>query len=253
MLTRTLFAAGVAAALVTAPAGAQGDAFDAASLESAIKGMRVYKARLADLAAMRVQYLNLQSRRADLSEKNAEQITAFTNRDGEYRECVATKLSEGKREKAQEMHRKVMSLASDPATLQKYTDANQRYLDAATKGDTAAANKALAEMMKLLGFDAKADTAAARAACGAAPRPPVVVAEIERMEKQTDTLAVRIRRAETAADEDGARAAGVSAVRFAQMRERLLSFAQNPGSFTGAEAALLAPRKAEIVELMKTP
>jgi hypothetical protein len=151
----------------------------------------------------------------------------------------------------QKMQEKVMGLASNPAAMQKYADASQAMSAAAQKGDTVAMAKASEEMMKALGFDLKADTVAATAACGGAPKRPAVVTEIETLERQADSLAMRLRRAETAADGDAARAASVAPSRFAEMRERLVTYANKPSFITGKEADLLAAHKAEIVALTK--
>jgi hypothetical protein len=146
----------------------------------------------------------------------------------------------------------MMSLANNPTVMQKYAEASQAASNAAMKGDTTAMKKATADMMKVLGFDLHADTVAATAACGGAPKAPAAVAEVETLERQADSLTVKLRRAENAAEGDAALAAGVVPARFAQMRERLETYANKPGFFTGKEAEVLAAHKAEIIALTKT-
>jgi hypothetical protein len=238
--------------LANAPlASAQmGEPFDAASLDNALKGMRVYKARMTDIVAMRVQYLNLQNRRNDATDKGTKDVETHQSNQSKFRDCLHEKLA-GDPARMQKMQEKVMSLASNPAAMQKYSEASQAMSNAAMKGDTVAMAKASAEMMKALGIDLKADTVAATAACGGAPKRPASVVEIEQLERQADSLTIRLRRAEIAAEGDAARAAGVAPSRFAEMRERLATYSGRPGLFQGKEADLLAAHKAEIVALTK--
>lgn len=237
-------------AFASSAAAQMGDPFDAASLENALKGMRVYKARMTDIVAMRVQYINLQNRRSDAHTKGEREINAFEGTQSKFRGCLGDKLSNDPA-RMQKMQEKVMSLANNPTAMQKYAEASQAASAAAMKGDTAAMAKASAELFKVLGLDLKADTVAATAACGGAPKRPAAVAEVEQLEKQADSLTIRLRRAENAAEGDAARAAGVTPSRFAEMRERLLTFAGSSAPFKGADAALLASRRAEITALMK--
>jgi hypothetical protein len=240
----------VAAALLlatgTSASAQMGEPFDAASLDKALAGMRVYKARMTDIVAMRVQYLNVQNRRSEATDKSAKDVEAYQNKQNEFRDCLHGKLANNPAQT-----QKMMAMASNPTAMQKYSEAIQAASAAAQKGDTVAMAKATAEAMKALGVDLKADSVAATAACGGAPKRPASVTEIEQLERQSDSLAIRVRRAETAAEGDAARAAGVAPSRFAEMRERLTTYANRPGFFQGKEAELLAPHKAEIVALAK--
>jgi hypothetical protein len=254
MLGRWTSIIAASALLTGAPAAhaQMGDPFDAASLDNALKGMRLYKSRMTDIVAMRVQYLNVQNRRSEAGSKGENDVNAYHQKQETFRECLRGKLSFNDPAFMQKMQEKVMGLASNPAAMQKYADASQAMSAAAQKGDTAAMAKASTEMMKSLGLDLKADTVAATASCGGVPKRPAVVAEIEQLERQADSLTIRLRRAETAADGDAARAAGVAPSRFAEMRERLATYASRPALFQGKEADLLAAHKTEIVALTKT-
>jgi hypothetical protein len=225
-----------------------GEPFDAVSLDNALKGMRVYKARMTDIVALRVQYLNVQNRRSEAADKGARDVEVYQENQNKFRDCLHEKLQAGMGRKVQE---KMMSISNNPAAIQKYTDALNAASAAAAKGDTAALARANADMMKAIGIDFKADTVAATATCGGAPKRPASIVEIEQLDRQSDSLAIRVRRAETAADGDASRAASVAPSRFAEMRERLTNYANRPGSFQGKEADLLAAHKAEIVALTK--
>ena len=113
--------------------------------------------------------------------------------------------------------------------------------------------KLSAQQEKLLGVDMKADTTAAEARCGKLPPPPAAIAEIERLRKQNEDVNRRLRSAESSADVDGARAAGVQPARFQQMRERLVTWVGKPNSLGSKEGDLLKGRKAEIEDVVKTP
>ncbi|HYV99402.1 MAG TPA: hypothetical protein VE967_18230 [Gemmatimonadaceae bacterium] len=231
---------------------ALGDPFDASSLDAALKGMRVYKTRTNDLAALRQQFLTVQNKRAELQNQNQRAIDAYESDASKIKSCISEQLSQSARANAGAIQQKAMSLATDATKMQQYSQIAQQAAAAAQKGDTAAMAKANADMMKLLGMDPHADTVAAQRKCGAVPARPAAMAEMDRLEKQSDTLSVRIRTGESTADIDAARAAGVTPAKFAQMRERLTSWLAKPGSFGAAETAVLKPRKAEIEDLTKT-
>jgi hypothetical protein len=242
------------------PAGSNaqiGDPFDAASLDVALKGMRVFKSRMTDVAAMRNQYLAAQNRRSALQEKNQRQIDEYESNHNTIRNCVSDYMSNNAQDQSKVAQQKMMSLMSDQAALMKfttdYTRISQEYANAISKGDTVTAYKSLAEMTKMLGIDPKADSAKAFARCGNFPRRPAAMDEMDQIGKQTDSLSTRLRTAETTADIDAARAAGVQPVRFAQMRERLSRYVANTPAFAGKEGDLLKGRRAEIEDLVKTP
>jgi hypothetical protein len=150
------------------------------------------------------------------------------------------------------MQQKMMTLVSDPKFAAEMARIGQAQQAAYAKGDTAAVRKLAEEQVKLYGIDEKADSVAAAAKCPLPP-PPAAVAEIERLGKQSDDLNTRIRTAESSADVDGARAAGVQPARFQQMRERLTTWASKPSSLGSKEGNLLNGRKKEIEDVVKTP
>lgn len=251
---RNALIASAFALVATTPALAQlGDPFTPATFESAMKGMKLMQTRSTELASLRTQYLNAQNRRSKVLEDNEAAITAYETNHDRIRECTREQLSTNSPERQQMLQQKMMAMMSDPVAANRFAQEYQRILEISSKAaqtnDTAAMNKANAELLKLYGIDAKADSAAAAAKCGALPRKPAPVLEAERQARIADSLATTIRRAESVADIDAARAAGVSPARFLQMRERLQTFLSKPSALTPAEIALLTPRKAEIQAL----
>lgn len=238
--------------LFAAPAFAQvSQPFDAATLDQALKGLRVYHARMTEIVAMRVQYLNAQNRRSQAGDKSQAEVDAYDNAKSKFDNCVSSKLNAQDPAKMAKMQEKVMAAMTNPANAQKYAELNQAMATAAGKGDTTAMKKATADLMKLIGMDPKADTVAAMSACAPAPRIPTAVAELKSLDHQVDSISVRLRKAENAVETEAAAAAGVTPTRFAQMRERLEMYVNKPSGFTGVEATILAAHKAEIATLTK--
>ena len=234
-----------------------GEPFDAASLDGAIKGMRVYRARLADVASLQKQYLVNQEKHSALTEKNQRQVNDYDEAKNKNHECFSDYKSANRRNSEELAQKKMMAMASDPAAYQTFIMEMGRIAQeqqaAVKKNDTVALKKLVEQQEKLLGIDAKADSLAAVAKCGPVPPPPAAVAEIERLGKLNDDLNGRIRAAESASDVDGARAAGVTPTRFQQMRERLSTWLSKPSSLGAKEGSLLNGRKKEIEEVVKTP
>jgi hypothetical protein len=204
-----------------------------------------------------MQYLDLQKRRSDLLDKNERAISDYRTNDSKIRECTSAFTDLQSPERQQIVQKKMMGMMSDANAISKfnmaYADAAQAYGAALQKNDSVAASKAYNDIMKLLGIDAKADSVAAAAKCGTPPRRPAALAEAEQLGKQTDDISARLRMAESSADIEAARAAGVQPARFAQMRERLTSYLSKPAAFPGKEGDLLKGRKAEIEDLTRIP
>jgi hypothetical protein len=229
-----------------------GEPFDAASLDGAIKGMKLYRSRLAEVAALQKQYLDAQQKRSALVDKNQKQLNDYDESRNKNRECVSNFNRATRPQREAAMQQKMMTLVSDPKFAAEMARIGQAQQAAYAKGDTAAVRKLAEEQVKLYGIDEKADSVAAAAKCPMPP-PPAAVAEIERLGKQSDDLNTRIRTAESSADVDGARAAGVQPARFQQMRERLTTWVSKPSSLGSKEGNLLNGRKKEIEDVVKTP
>jgi hypothetical protein len=253
-LLRALAPVAVALAIATPLHAQLGDPFTPATFESAMKGLKVMQARGNELAALRTQYLNAQNRRSKLLEDNERAIEAFEVNDRKVRDCTSEQLNSNSPERQQMLQQKMMAMMSDPVAANRFAQDYQRLLEISTKAaqanDTAAMAKANADILKLYGVDAKADSAAAAVKCGALPRKPAALLDADAQSRRADSLATTIRRVESLADIEAARAAGVDPARFLQMRERLQTFISKPSALTAQEIALLTPRKAEIQALL---
>jgi hypothetical protein len=234
-----------------------GDPFTAPSLDATLRGLKVYQSRVADAAALRQQFYNAQSQRGKLLTDNDGPVSAYREAEAKHRNCVSESIDENRPNQQEALQKKMMAMVSDPVALNKFSQEYTALLQAATQAaeakDTAASRRASEGLGKLMGADPTADTAAAMRKCGARPRPPAPVAEAARLEARVDSLSIRMRAAEGAADADGAKAAGVAVEKFRQMRERLETFLSKPSALLPAEVVLLGPRKAEIEAALKVP
>jgi len=242
------------------PAGTDdhiGEPFDAASLDNALAGMRAYKAKMNQVAAIQAQYLDNQKKRSALQESSGSAIRAYEENNSKNANCRVDFLAELRSGRGDPLQKKMQSLMSDPAAMQKFaiesSRLNQVIMAAQQKGDTNAVKAATRDLQKLAGVDEAADSVAAAKKCGAPSPRPAVLAQLDQMQQRSDDLSQQLRTAESASDTDGARAAGVPATRFAQMKERLTQFVNNGPAFGGKEGDLLKAHKSEIEKLVKTP
>jgi hypothetical protein len=162
--------------------------------------------------------------------------------------CQETFLSTLEDTRQEEFAKKAQQ---DPA---KYAASAQKFaLEIAplqAKGDMEAVQKAQIKwMQELMGVNFKADTAAAKAKCGTIPPKPVQFAQIDSLDGIAKKANVEARALEaTAADKGAAAAGGMPGNRFAQARERILTWFYDgaPAKYRFPETPLLAARKAEI-------
>jgi hypothetical protein len=174
--------------------------------------------------------------------------------------CVSEELNNVEQRHAQEMQQRFMGMTgvNTPAKtklMQDWTAAGQEAQQAAMANDTAAMRRAQEKMNKLMGVDARADSAKARATCHV-PAVPAWMRRADSLAAISDTLAVRARGIEGAGNAAAARAAEMTPEQFAMAAERAEGFvalqaAGNVGSgwvFTPIEEQALTAR---LVDLKK--
>ena len=230
-----------------------GDPFDAASLDAALKGMVVVKARQAELAALNKQYVDNQEKRTALVDKSARVIDEFEKKRESNDNCISQDISARTPEREAVAQQKAMAVMSDESTRDEYLKVATAMQGAVAKNDTASLRKLTASYMKMLGVDPQADSIIAFKKCGHPPALPASLIEAERMQNVMDGLGVKMRVVESSADADGARAANTTPAKFKQMRERLVTFSSSGSQWSSSEKALLNGRKAEIQNAVKTP
>ena len=153
-----------------------GDPFDAASLDAALKGMVVVKARQAELAALNKQYVDNQEKRTALVDKSARVIDEFEKKRESNDNCISQDISARTPEREAVAQQKAMAVMSDESTRDEYLKVATAMQGAVAKNDTASLRKLTASYMKMLGVDPQADSIIAFKKCGHPPALPAALA-----------------------------------------------------------------------------
>jgi len=197
---------------------------------------------------------------ATLNNQHSDDRSEWVNANGAAENCVSEELTNAEQRHQQEMQQRFMGMTgvNTPEKMkfmQDWTAAGQEAQQAAMASDTAALRRAQAKLNKLMGVDAHADSAKARAACHV-PAMPAWMRRADSLAAISDTLLVQARGAEGAASAAAARAAEMTPSQFAMAAERAEGFValqspRNVGSglvFTPIEEQALTAR---LVDLKK--
>jgi hypothetical protein len=197
---------------------------------------------------------------ANLNNQHSDDRSAWVNANGEAENCVSEDLNDAEQRHTQEMQQRFMGMTGvntpeKTKFMQDWTAMSQEVQQAVAANDTAAMRRARDKMNKLMGIDARADSAKARAKCHV-PAIPAWMRRADSLAAISDTLLVRARGAEGAASAAAARAAEMTPSQFAMAAERAEGFVAlrasgNVGSgyvFTAIEEQALTAR---IVDLKK--
>ena len=197
---------------------------------------------------------------ANINNQHSDDRAQWVNANGEAENCVSEELNNVEQRHTQEMQQRFMGMTgvNTPAKIklmQDWTAAGQEVQQAAMANDTAAMRRARVRANKLMGVDARADSAKARATCHV-PAVPAWMRRADSLAAISDTLVVRARGVEGAGNAAAARAAEMTPEQFAMAAERAEGFvtlkaAGNVGSgwvFTPIEEQALTAR---LVDLKK--
>jgi len=197
---------------------------------------------------------------ANMNNQHSDDRAQWVNANGEAENCVSEELNNVEQRHSQEMQQRFVGMTgvNTPAKtkfMQDWTAASQELQQAAMAHDTAGTRRAQDKMNTLMGVDAHADSAKARAACHV-PAVPAWMRRADSLAAISDTLAVRARDAEGAGNAAAARGAEMTPEQFAMAAERAEGFvalkaAGNVGSgwvFTQIEEEALTAR---LVDLKK--
>ena len=197
---------------------------------------------------------------ASLNNQHSDDRAEWVNANGAAENCVSEELNNAEQRHHQEMQQRFMGMTGvntpeKTKFMQDWTAAGQEAQQAAMANDTAAMRRAQAKMNKLMGVDARADSAKARATCHG-PAMPEWMRRADSLAAISDTLTVRARGVEGAGNAAAARAAEMTPEQFAMAAERAEGFvalkaAGNVGSgwvFTPIEEQALTAR---LVDLKK--
>jgi hypothetical protein len=182
------------------------------------------------------------------------------NASGAAENCVSEELNNAEQRHGQEMQQRFVGMTgvNTPEKMkfmQDWTAASQEVQQAAMANDTAAMRRAQVKMNKLMGVDARADSAKARAKCHV-PAIPAWMRRADSLAAISDTLLVRARGVEGAASAGAARAAEMTPAQFAMAAERAEGFVALHASGTVGSGYVFTPIEeqaltARLVDLKK--
>jgi hypothetical protein len=173
---------------------------------------------------------------ANLNNQHSDDRAKWVQANDAAETCVSEALNNMDQQHAQEMQQRFagMTGVNTPEKMkfmQDWSAASQEVQQAALAHDTAAMRRAQEKMNKVMGVDARADSAKARATCHVPPILPWM-RRADSLTAIADTLMDRARDAEVAGNAAAARAAAMTPEQFAMAAERAEGFValQRPGN-----------------------
>ncbi len=243
----------------TAAQNPGGEELTQETVTSLLKGLRAASVKATERDALRAEQEQKQARLTALLDQHDTEEQRFQLNSEKVRECQDDFLSKAEEGRSDKMDAAGMSLMADPAKAQQYVQLQANYsqqLQAAqAKGDTAAVNqlsqKRTDALMKLMGLDLHADTAAAVKTCGAMPTKPSWMVEEESLRADLDKMGNQVRNAERDMELTGVEQSGMKAARYAALRERVLMWMQamddgkKPNGYSNDEQKLLESHRSD--------
>ena len=163
--------------------------------------------------------------------------------------CMSDELSHVEQRHTQEMQQRIMGMTGvntpeKTKFMQDWVAASQEAQQATAANDTAAMHRAGDKINRLMGVDAHADTAKARATCHV-PAMPAWMRRADSLATISDTLAVRARDAEGAGNAAAARAAEMTPEQFRIAAERAEGFVALKASGNVGAGYVFSPTEEE--------
>ena len=197
---------------------------------------------------------------ANINNQHSDDRAHWVDANNTAESCVSDELSKANEQHMQAMQQRFMGMTgvNTPEKMQfmqDWTATGQELQQAAAANDTAGLRRAQEKLNKLMGVDARADTAKARATCHVTPM-PAWMRRADSLAAISDTLLVRARVVEDSSRAVGSGAAGMTPAQFAMAAERAEGFVaiQKPGNvgsgyvFSSIEEQALSAR---LVDLKK--
>lgn len=165
---------------------------------------------------------------ANLNNQHSDDRAQWVDANNNAESCMSDELSKANEQHSQAMQQRMMAMtgvntAEKTKFMQDYMAAAQEAQQATATNDTAAMRRAQDKLNKLMGVDAHADTAKARATCRV-PAVPGWMRRADSLVAISDTLLVQARAAEDSSRVVAAGAAGMTAAQFAMAAERAEGF-----------------------------
>jgi hypothetical protein len=199
----------------------------------------------------------------NINNQHSDDRSQWVNASGEAESCMSDELSKVDEQHSQAMRQRMMGMtgvntAEKTKFMQDWAAATQEAQQAMATNDTVAMQRARGKLNKLMGVDARADTAKARATCHV-PAMPAWMRRADSLAAISDTLLVQARIAEDSARVAAAGAAGMTPAQFAMAAERAEGFvamqsAGNVGSgyvFTTIEEEALRARLPDLKKYLR--
>jgi hypothetical protein len=199
---------------------------------------------------------------SDLREPNAAAIRAWEEAKSTWQNCISNQFTKFQQSRKGQEKVLQMKFMSDQSKMREYSMMTQKYATesqaAMAAGDTlkvaALQAKYLVDVNLMMGIDIKADSAKAYSVCGKEQQPLAVVARIQALETQRDSLQAAVRDVESTAQIDGAKAAEMPLQEFALQKEKASVFlgSDNGGNMlTRIELNRVRARRAELQKVRK--
>ena len=176
---------------------------------------------------------------ATINNQHSDDRAQWVDANNTAENCVSSELTKADEQHMQAMQQRFMGMTgvNTPEKMkfmQDWTAAGQEAQQAAAANDTAGLRRAQAKLNTLMGVDARADSAKARATCHLTPM-PAWMRRADSLAASSDTLLVRARVVEDSARVVGSGAAGMTPAQFAMAAERAEAFValQKPGVVGG--------------------
>jgi hypothetical protein len=165
---------------------------------------------------------------ANINNQHSDDRAQWVDANNTAESCVSDEISKANEQHMQAMQQRFMGMTgvNTPEKMkfmQDWTAAGQEVQQAAMANDTAGMRRAQEKLNKLMGVDARADSAKARATCHV-PAMPAWMRRADSLAAISDTLLVRARDAEGAAAGAATRAAEMTPAQFAMAAERAEGF-----------------------------
>ena len=227
-----------------------------------LKGLSVTAAKMTERDELQERVDASNKVVAELREPNEAAISSWESAHGTWRDCFDNQMTKFSKAHEGQMKVGMMKLMADPKKAQSYSALLQKYSAeqqaAMAAGDTLKLTSATAALQRavylMMGVDLAVDSAKARGSCGAEPKKLAVMAKLEGLEAQRDTLQVKVRDLESTAQFAGAQAAGMPLQEFSLQREKASLFLRNGHGgnlLTREELNRLRAKRAEIEKVKK--
>ena len=168
-----------------------------------------------------VETLNrLQEERGNTWEKHSEAIMELQRKRGDVESCIHDGLQVATQRRGEEYKARALS---DPALLQRYSEAAQKYNAAAAQGDTTAQQK-LNEILATELAPTREDTLAVNRKCGPVPPESKDEARVNQLDKEIAATNEQIRQIDDKIAKDQAKALQMNPVQFATALERIRGY-----------------------------